>query len=330
MQLMSTVTLLITLIIASECLPAQLNSCKQVFQLKKTDTSIIIELIPSYKDADLLKSKSMELLKMLDDYFILPEQVYFFNHYKGPVYMDGVIAARIPFTETFSIGKIKKTSSDSIPIHLHELTHQIFETTINNIYKNHPEVIWAFTSRVDMKGEGPSIEFINNTKHLTRFKNISSKQINDYFFKIRNTAEGYNELFADSVPVFLTGNPDAIFKNIYFKQVAEQGSDVEVLLMKNRRLRKFENDIIPFSSTRDDHSVFYETRIWIWKNIYQDYYLLKHPNMPKGELLFKIFEAIIISLKSVTKNFSESGNNLNYVELNDNLIQTLKSEFKLN
>lgn len=306
-----------------------MNNCQKLFSFQKNSISITTELIPSYRDAELLKSQSHQMLNMLEGHFVLPKQVYFFNHYQGPMYQNDVIAASFPFVRSFSIGKLKKSAADSIPIHLHELTHQVFETTINELYKNQPEISWAFFTRGDMRGEGQSIDFINMTKHLTRFKDVSSKEIHEHFFEISNLAESYNELFADTVPVFFKENPDAIFTNIYFKQIAEQGSKYEVEYQERLRLRSFKDSLPIPTESRGSHEIFFETRVWIWKNIYEDYYLSKNPTMSKSELLFKIFKSIIASLIDITKNFEESGKKIKYIELNQNLIQKLKNEFDI-
>ena len=269
---------------------------------------------------------------MMKNDFTLPDRVFFFNHREGPMYRDGVIYSAFPFSRKFSIGKLKKTARESLPIHLHELAHQIFKETIQEGYQDRPEVIWAFFMRDDPKGLDEALSLIQRTKGRTRFEGLSDQAIQEHFSKLSITGEAYNELFADTVPVFFTGNPDAMFTNIHFNQVAEQGNDVEKAFEKNHELRRFGlvngNWKLGSAGDANSHDLFAETRSWIWQNLYQDYWLERHPDMPPGKILKRIMLTLVESFEEVTRNFEINGQERSISEMNQNLIRALRKNFR--
>lgn len=291
---------------------------------------IALEDFPDSSAAKTLESESRKMLSLLEEDFLFPDSILFKEASNGPEFNNGIIFTKFPFSDEFTVGKRTKSTQESLGINLHELTHQIFRETILGLYKNNPEVIWSFFLQYDFHGRDISLDLINGTKSMTQFKNMDDQKILEHFDTIQTMGTAYNELFADLVPVFFMRDPDAVFKSINFQDVENNGSEVERQFQLSHHLRRFlidGNVNVKAEERAEPHSVFAESRIWIWKNIYEDYYLKRHPEIPLGKILIRILKTMVKSFAAVTNDFQSTENSQTSSELNKSLIHFLKVEF---
>ncbi|MGZ6411198.1 MAG: hypothetical protein ACXWQ7_12315 [Bdellovibrio sp.] len=327
----SALAMLCAGIILSEQISFAANQCSNIFLSTDISSKLVFEEFANAAETTDLEAASRKLLAMLQDDFVIPDLILFSNNGSGPQFYDGIINCKFPFYSDFSFGTLTKTRQESLGIHLHELTHQIFYETVNALYKSKPEIIWSFFLQYDGRHRDTSLDLIKETEPLSQFKDKSPEEILAYFDSIETTGVAYNEFFADLIPAFLTGDPDIIFNGIYFKEVETKGNADEVAEQKKHNLRRFVNKYdsnIKASETADAHDVFAESRIWIWQHIYEDYYLQRHPEMAKGKILIRVLKTMVNSFVQATDNFQKHDQPLTTTYLNKILIESLENEFQ--
>jgi hypothetical protein len=274
------------------------------------------------------------LIKQVTPELSLPDRVEFNNTGLGPSYSHQVVEMRFPFFGNFDppLNRITKSAQESLPITLHELGHAFFEQTLTTLFEGSPEVIWAFTTREDML-EGPaSLEYIDRTKGNTRFSSLSSVKIQKKFSDLKTLGDAYNELFADAVVVFGSGNPKAIYESIHFPKVELEGQDYEKAFEISNRCRIYDVDhkLVDAESglkEGDFYVILAPSRRFLWEKVYQKFYSSSSPQMPLGQMLQRILRASVASIAEVTQGYELATRQVSAADLNKSFIGKVKLEF---
>ncbi|MGE0762942.1 MAG: hypothetical protein AB7N80_06665 [Bdellovibrionales bacterium] len=274
-------------------------------------------------DQKVLKTEIERLLLALRADLPLPHQITVFNHpYKGPAYDDGTIYIKFPFyKESPASGKIvRKTAQASLPIALHELSHQILETYIHHHFFNTaPQMIWAFYTRADDLYAQASLDFIERTKGRTPYQKMSAKKIAAHFLEMTTTALPFNEFLSDVIPTLFADDADTIYKSVSF-------GDEDPRLHYRRFSHDDQNlDLEKLKGSEYDSSL--PAKLWVWREVFQ-----KNKRKPKpirfGLLIQKIINATLAAFVESTDHFKHSPDLIqDPAKLNQTLIKHLRLEF---
>lgn len=308
-------------LISSSSLASGLT-CHDIF-LNSAESTIKIDIlmVENRKHLKLLKTSIDEMLKTMKDEFILPNEIFMVNAGKAPEYNEGMIHMRFPYKSFDADGQpFTKSAKDSLGIHLHELVHQIFETSLQAWYSKSPEILWSFFARADGVAGEQSLIDIGQAKIGTRYQHMSDRKILEKFIAYAEISKAYNELFADTMTVFFLKDPDAIYRSVQFKQY-NLGNE----------LRRFGEphsiDEAKTSAKEGPHGVLAPVRNFLWSQVFSEY-KTRHPQVSTGAALRRIAQTIVLSVKQVTHDFEKPASKISVEEMNRNLISNLKAEFK--
>lgn len=299
----------------------------------KAPVKLQIRSVRDTQSTALLRGAVHDLLNMVTGSMTLPASIFMVNGPFSPEYKDGLIKMRFPFYETaVNQKRLKKTPQESLAVPLHELGHQIFESSLHTWYARQPEVLWAFFSRADGIAAGDSLQFIQNTKGLTKYQNQTSEAIQEKFLEYGELATRYNELFADTLAVLSLKNPDAIYNSFHFKQLAGSADPLVRQFQESLQLRRFDRDHpmedVQASMKNGPHGVFAPARTFIWRKVYLDYHQVRHPEVPLGEVAARLAKSFVRSLQEITRNFEVPPDQLSDRDMNSHLIKTIHEEFR--
>jgi hypothetical protein len=228
--------------------------------------SVETDGIKKKSDDTFLKEAFQKYLQIVGGRLPLPQTVLFINDpNKGPMYQDGAIFGKFPYYATVKGRKVVKTPAESVPLLLHELTHQVFETYIQKTYMTtRPQMVWAFLTRIDMMGEVASRELIDQTKAATDLNNVSTDDLMQLFGDLSTESTIFNEFLADALPTLYLDDPDAIYNNAAFKG----DKDSEGLVAS----RRYGKDVTAIDLKRlgpfpDEYSATLPAKVFIWREV---------------------------------------------------------------
>lgn len=323
--------LIFTILFAQASFGATERACSNLFVKSSLPVSVDIRLVKNVANRDLIEKSTFDLLAMVKGHMILPHEIFLINTGGSPRYKDGMITIEFPVFRYLGTTKLKKSPQDSLGVNIHEVGHQIFEESIKKWYEKDPEIIWAFFTRVDGVAALDSLEFIKNSKALTKYKKESNSKIQERFLEYTIFGSPYNELFADTITVFSLQDPKAIYKSLYFEKLEKSGDEIDRKYNADHVFRRFDQDVVYNESLngldKGPYNVFAPTRAFIWRHIFVNYQK-QHPEITRGELLARITKTIVRSFKGITKNFEVSPNDISGLQMNEHLQRELSAEFR--
>ena len=268
----------------------------------------------------------------------LPTAVSVVKSQGGPKYEFGVVSAGLPYSVTLD-GKLHtKSFEKSLPLLLHEVSHQIAESQMYSIFtENRPQVLWALASRFDDRGRDGSLAFIESTKQKLG-QTRSAEEILEEYFMIGVYSDLVHELLADTYTVaFLvsknTANAaDAIYENIAFPGLRGSEAGEQNKQAKYRRFNSITGPLTPgeiSESAESSHTATYIARNFVWKN------LLKSTRPPSMHRFGNgMLNALVNAYAELTQDFTKEptifrDGSYDVPTLNRAFIKAICAEFRI-
>ena len=245
--------------------------------------------------ADFLAREVGKLLHSLQGDMPLPAEIVIIPaDHRGPKYRDQFVSVWFPMFIPFFDGSEPNgysqthilSWSDSLGLSLHEVFHQLFEHYIKSRFEaDHPEMVWAFFTEMDMRGEKQSFEFIEKTKGRSPYADQTTEQLQEHFFELTVRSTSFNEFVADMGPILFLNDPNAILRSLAGRteDSAGRSADLDWRLASYHRLNS-------------EYTISGPAKTFLWRNIYQS----RRPTL--GVAIRKMFDATLGAFLECTHN----------------------------